>query len=88
MKIDRLSKENYENWRFGRIPYLEKVIIGNLSKANSVLKILKLYAEYFGLKPSKALYKKWGKGNKSTGFQFPSGSLTRFQKTGVKPWMA
>ena len=26
MQMGNLTKEDYENWRFGRIPYLERVI--------------------------------------------------------------
>ena len=62
LKLDYLKKEDYENWRFARVPYLEKVIQCNLSKANRVLRILKIHAEDIGLKESKTVYKKWGKG--------------------------
>jgi hypothetical protein len=59
-----LRQEDYEAWRFGRIPYLERVIQANLSKANRILRILRLYAEDRGLRPSRTVYKKWGKGEK------------------------
>ena len=64
IKIGVLTKEAYEDWRFGRITYLEKVISCNLSKANRILRILRLHAKDRGLKPSKTVYKKWGKGKK------------------------
>jgi hypothetical protein len=62
IKLDYLKKEDYEDWRFARVPHLEKVIQCNLSKANRVLRILKIHAEDIGLKESKTVYKKWGKG--------------------------
>jgi hypothetical protein len=62
IKLDYLKKEDYEDWRFARIPHLEKVIQCNLSKANRVLRILRIHAEDIGLKESKTVYKKWGKG--------------------------
>ena len=62
MKFEYLTKEDYENWRFGRVPYLEKVLQCNLSKANRILRILKIHAEDIGLKASQSVYKKWGKG--------------------------
>jgi hypothetical protein len=62
MKFEYLKKEDYEDWRFGRIPYLEKAIQCNLSKANRILRTLKIHAEDIGLKESRTVYKKWGKG--------------------------
>ena len=64
IQMGHLTKEEYENWRFGRIPYLERVIKGNLSKTNRILRILRLHAEDRGLRPSRTVYKKWGKGQK------------------------
>lgn len=64
IKIGVLTKGAYEDWRFGRVPYLEKVISCNLSKASRILRILRLHAQERGLKPSKTIYKKWGKARK------------------------
>jgi hypothetical protein len=72
-----LTKEDYENWRFGRIPYLERVIGCNLSKVNRILRILRLHAADLGLRPSPTGYKKWGKGPKI---------FLRFSRSGA-PWM-
>ena len=72
-----LTKEDYEDWRFGRVPYLERVIGCNLSKANRILRILRLHAEDVGLQPSLTVYKKWGKGAKI---------FLRFSRSGM-PWM-
>lgn len=74
MEMGNLNKEDYENWRFGRIPYLEKVIDCNLSKANRILRILEFHAKDRGLKASQTVYKKWGKGGKKI--------LLRFSKSG------
>lgn len=73
IKLGNLTKEAYEDWRFGRVPYLEKVISCNLSKASRILCILQLHARDRGLKPSQTVYKKWGKGKKI---------LLRFSKSG------
>ena len=64
IQMGNLTKEDYEAWRFGRIPYLERAIKCNLSKANRILRILRLYAEDVGLRPSRTVYKKWGRGEK------------------------
>jgi len=71
--LGNLTKEDYENWRFKKIPYLEKVIKCNLSSANRKLRILKYIAHEIGLKPSKTVYVSWGKGKKV---------FLKFSKTG------
>lgn len=40
MEMGKLSKADYENWRFRRVPYLEKVITLNLSQINFILRTL------------------------------------------------
>jgi hypothetical protein len=70
MRIGKLSKEDYEDWRFNRISHLEKVLHCNLSKANRILRILKCHAEAIGLKPSRTVYRKWGKGKKRITLRF------------------
>ena len=63
-RMELLSAEDLENWRFGRVPYLERCIRCNLSKAERVLRLLRLYAEASGLKASHTAYRRWGKGPK------------------------
>jgi len=77
IEIGNLSEDRFRDWRFGRVPYLERVITCNLSKAQRTLLILKYHAEERGLKPSPTVYKKWGKGRKV---------LLRFSKSG-SPYM-
>lgn len=60
--MGNLTKEDYKAWRFGRIPYLERAIKCNLSKANRILRILRSYAEDRGPRPSRIAHKKWSKG--------------------------
>lgn len=73
IKIGNLNEERYQDWRLGRIPYLEKVISCNLSKASRILRILQYHAQDLGLKPSQTVYRKWGKRQKI---------LLRFSKSG------
>ncbi len=56
MDIGILSVKDYENWRFGRVPYLEKVCRTNLNKLSLVMKELKVYARNNNLKPSRTAY--------------------------------
>jgi len=49
---DRLDQKLYEDWRFGRIPYLERVTTSGLGNLNRILKIVQLHCQELGLKPS------------------------------------
>jgi hypothetical protein len=73
IRMDLLSPESVENWRRGRIAYLERVIRCNLSKASRILRILRMHAHDLDLKPSLTVYKRWTKGSRP---------LLRFSKTG------
>jgi len=55
-----LSVKDYENWRFGQVPYLEMVCRTNLSKLSFVMKELRTYARQNHLKPSWTAYNQWG----------------------------
>ncbi len=73
IQMGNLTKEDYEAWRFGRIPYLERAIKCNLSKANRILLILRWYAEDRELRPWRTVYKQWSKGEKIR-LRFPKSS--------------
>lgn len=73
IRMDLLSPESVEDWRRGRIPYLERLIRCNLSKASRILRILQMHAHDLDLKPAPTIYKRWTKG--------PS-TLLWFSKTG------
>jgi hypothetical protein len=65
IKIGVLSAKDYENWRFGRVPYLEKVCTTNLSKLSLMMNELKTFARQNYLQPSWTAYCQWGvKGKK------------------------
>ena len=68
-----LEPKRVEEWRFGRVSYLERVINGNLSRLSKLLKILRFHAHDLNLKTSLTVYMRWGKGPKQ---------LLRFSKTG------
>ena len=74
LRSQRISKQQIEDWRFGRISYLERVCVGNLSKLSTILRILEHHALAIGLKPSQTVYRKWGRGGK--------GIVLRFSRTG------
>ena len=57
-----LSKDDYENWRFGRVQYLEKVCKVNLSKLSTIMKEIRTATSDHSLTASWTDYRKWGKG--------------------------
>lgn len=62
VEMGLLENKSVEDWRFGRVPALERVIKCNLDKASRILRILRYHAEASGLKASHTEYRKWGKG--------------------------
>jgi hypothetical protein len=73
IRMERLTKEDYESWRMRRVPFLERVIRLNLSQISHLLRTLRQNAVKGKLKPSKTVYMSWGKGSKQ---------LLRFSKSG------
>jgi hypothetical protein len=70
-----LEPKQLEDWRFGRVPYLERVVRGNLKRLSRLLRILRFHAHDRNLVPSVTAYTRWGKGPKQR---------LRFTKTGDK----
>lgn len=64
MAIGVLRREDYENWRRGRVPYLEKVCQCNLSKLSSIMREMRMFAQKNKLKPSWTAYNQWGQKKK------------------------
>jgi len=74
LQMERITKQQFEDWRFGRISYLERVTVGGLGKMNRILRIIELHCRKLNLKPSQTAYHKWGKGGKRI--------VLRFSKSG------
>ncbi len=55
-----LPKQKYEDWRFGKVRYLEAVCTCNLKKLSFIMKQIRSYAKKTNLKPSFCYYKRWG----------------------------
>jgi len=73
IEMGRLSKNNYEAWRKGNVSYLERVIEGNLSKTNRILRIIGFHAHDLNMVSHGSVYHQWGKGRKR---------VLRFSKSG------
>ncbi len=84
LDIGVLTKQKYEDWRFGKITYLESVCNVNLRKLSLLMHRIRVYAKQNNLKPSFCYYKRWGMKKKSA---IP----LRFSKSGnadIERWYA
>ncbi len=73
MEMGNLTRQNYDAWRRGQVPYLERVFEGSLSKANRILRIIGFHIHDLNMVPNISTYIKSGKGKKYS---------LRFSKTG------
>lgn len=62
VKMSLLAPKDVEDWRFGRVPYLERVVRGSLSRLGRLLRILGYHCHDLNLVASLATYVKLGKG--------------------------
>ena len=65
IRIGILSQKDYQDWRFGKIPYLEKACQSNLRNLSTVNSLIRKYSEVWNLEPSWTGYNKWGEGPKT-----------------------
>lgn len=68
-----LAPDKLHDWGRDRVPYLERVILCNLTHLSRLLRILRFHAHELNLVPSITAYVRWGKGPKQR---------LRFTKTG------
>lgn len=68
MDTGLLTRKNYNDWKNGRLPYLEKGCTGSLNKLTLVSKVIRSFASEKKLKPSLTYYKQNGKGGKQLRF--------------------
>jgi len=52
LKLEYLSGKDYENWRFGKVEYLEKVCGVNLKKISTINKTINTISKQWNLKKS------------------------------------
>ena len=64
IKMGHLTQNNYEAWRRGQVPYLERVFQGNLSKANRILRILSFHVHDLNMRPRRKVYRQSGNNRK------------------------
>jgi hypothetical protein len=61
VRMELLKPAQVEDWRLGRVAYLERVINCNLTRLGRILRILRAHALDLKLKPSHTAYCRWGK---------------------------
>lgn len=61
LDLGYLSKKDYESWRKGSVPYLEKVCQTNLSKLSFIMKQIRSCAVKYHCRPSFTVYHRKGK---------------------------
>lgn len=74
-ELDIVNNKEINDWRFGKIPYLEKVCRKNLNALKFINLSIKRIAKEKHLKPSWTGYNKYGKGPKTR---------LIFSKSGIK----
>lgn len=81
LEIGVLPKQKYEDWRHGRVDYLERVCTVNLRKLSFIMHQARVYAQKNNLKPSATVYKQWAVKKQSGQGHTPVIRL-RFSKSG------
>ncbi len=76
LRLQRISRQQYDDWRFGRIAYLERAFLGSLGKAGRILRIVEFHSASLGLSPSRTEYRQWGKKGRNRRM------VLRFSKSG------
>jgi Fe-S-cluster containining protein len=72
--MGRLAPGRVEEWRFGRVPFLERAVDGNLAALSAIGREVRAACEALGLEPSVTDYRSWGRGRKR---------LLRFSRSGA-----
>lgn len=57
--IGWVRPEKVEDWRRGRVPCLEQVIVASLPKISAAMRVFRRWAEDAGLRPSETVYVSW-----------------------------
>jgi hypothetical protein len=63
-----LQPRRVDEWRQGRVPYLEAAVIASLGKVSTAMKLLRLWAEARGLQPSETAYVARARGHQQLRF--------------------
>jgi hypothetical protein len=73
LEMGNLSKKDHDAWRRGQVPYLERVLEINLSKANRILRIIGFHVHDLNMVSRQIVYHQLGSGKNR---------ILRFSKSG------
>jgi hypothetical protein len=79
MEMGNLTKQNVEAWRYGKVPYLEYVIDGNLSKATRILRIIGIHVHDLNMVPHRGVYRQLGR-SRNRVLQFTKSGIKRLEE--------
>lgn len=65
MDIGVLDQKDYEDWRFGKVPFLEHACHANLRQLSGIMREIRTYALKNDLKSSWTFYHQYGKNRKN-----------------------
>jgi len=80
IELGILSQTDYEAWRFSKVPFLERVCKGSLSKLSFISKTLRNYALNNQLKPSPTAYNQYGTEGKKIRLIFSKSQISGIEK--------
>lgn len=80
IEIGALRKEKEKEWRMGKIDYLERACMMNLSKLSFIMKQIRLYARDHQLKPSWTGYHQYGKKGKHRPLRFSKSGSEQIER--------
>jgi hypothetical protein len=66
--------DKIEDWRRGRVPYLEQVIVAGLPKIGAAMRVFRRWAEDAGLRPSETVYVSWTRDRRTLRFSKSGGA--------------
>jgi hypothetical protein len=77
--MEKLSKQNYEAWRLGRVRCLESVVSGNLKQLEFLLRLVRKFCLSQNMRESWTAYHSWGK-QRSTPLRFTKSGNPHLEK--------
>ncbi|MDO8544298.1 MAG: hypothetical protein Q7S40_27985 [Opitutaceae bacterium] len=84
--MNLLTRDDYERWRFRRVPYLEGVIRGSLPAINAVVRAVTENSRRGNLRPSWTAYMSWGKGQREP-LRFSKSGNANIERAYATHWL-
>jgi uncharacterized protein with PIN domain len=79
MEMGNLTKQNVEAWRCSKVPYLEYIIEGNLSRATRILRIIGFHVHDLSMVPQRTVYRQSDR-SRNRVLQFTKSGINRLEE--------